>query len=63
MELFLGQEQGQRFLILNRINIICFNYAPPLDGMGSGRGAVSGTGTGTPILDGTGPHGAGKPIR
>ncbi|MBZ4218850.1 MAG: hypothetical protein LAC69_01475 [Chlorobium sp.] len=39
------------------------DYVRPQDGTGSGRGAVLGTGTGTPVLDGTGPHGAGKPTR
>jgi len=35
-------------------------YVRPQDGSDAGRGAVSGTGTGTPVLDGTGPHGAGR---
>jgi hypothetical protein len=38
-------------------------YVRPQDGSGTGRGAVLGTGTGTPVLDGTGPHGAGKAAR
>ncbi len=45
------------------INHLDPDYVRPQDGTGSGRGAVLGTGTGTPVLDGTGPHGAGRPTR
>ncbi len=38
-------------------------YVRPQDGSGAGRDAVLGTGTGTPVLDGMGPHGAGKVAR
>jgi len=46
--------------IINRLDS---DYVCPQDGTGSGRGAVSGTRTGTPLLDGTGPHGPGNVAR
>ena len=45
------------------VNHLDPDYTPLQDGTGSGRGAVLGTGTGTPVLDGTGPHGAGRATR